>query len=135
MDKTTNAYEAMGSQLALLPFMTSLGSLYENSFSEEELAALKHSLQIATASLIRARQYYRLDKESVDACAKGFANELANLYVVWRLESKPLRQTMQVDNDEWELAFDPGSNTDLMRTDEKGRVWRRVTPMDSEMPF
>jgi hypothetical protein len=136
MSNNTKAYEGMGSILARLPFDTSLKNIYSGAITEEEQDDLRHSLQVSVSALIRARRYYELDEESVDACADGFAQALTHIVVGARIEHKRTTQTMQVDGHTWELAFDPGPNSEHLRTDEKGRVWRQVTPDPlDDLPF
>lgn len=126
------AYEGMGSLLARLPFNISLKNIYSSTITEEEQEHLHHALQASVSALIRARQYYELEDDAVDACADGFAQALTHIFVGARMEHKRPIQTMQVDGNTWALAFDPGPNTEHLRTDEKGRVWRKVTP---DFPF
>ena len=73
MSNNIKAHECMGSILARLPFNTSLKSIYSKTITEEEQDALQHALQVSVSTLIRARQYYELDDEAVEACAEGFA--------------------------------------------------------------
>lgn len=134
MSNNMNPYEGMGSILARLPFITSLKCIYSSTITEEEQDALQHALQASVSALIRARQYYGLDDEAVEACAIGFAVALTNNFVGSRLEHKRPPEMMLVDGKTWELTFDPGHKTENLRTDEKGRVWRQIeTP--PEIPF
>lgn len=135
MSNNIKAQEYMGSILARLPFNTSLKSIYSKTITEEEQDALHHALQASLSALIQARQYYCLNDEAVEACAKGFAVELIRIVAAGRAEHKPPVQTMQVDGYTWELVFDPGPETEQLRTDEKGRVWRQVEPDPLELPF
>ena len=135
---TTKAYEDMGSILARLPFINSLKTLYGSSISEEECEALGQAMRVSVSALMRARQYYQLGEDGVDGCAAGFARVLVDLFVGTRREDKPTAQRMRVDGNEWELVFDPGPRMDQLRTDEKGRVWRKVEIFafdDVELPF
>lgn len=126
MSNNIKAHECMGSILAQLPFNTSLKSIYSETITEEEKDALQHALQVSVSTLIQARHDYQLSDEAVEACAEGFALELTRIVVGARLEHGHPVQTMQVDGHTWELAFDPGPKTKPLRTDEKGRVWRKV---------
>ena len=137
MSQNIKAYEGMGSILARLPFSTSLKSVY-SSIAEEEQDALQHALQASVSALIRARHYYLLDDDAVEACAAGFALELTRIVVGSRIEHKQVPQRMHVDGSDWELVFDPGPKTDCLRTDEKGRVWRKleaISAFDDDLPF
>jgi hypothetical protein len=88
------------------------------------------------SALIRARQYYQLEDEAVEACAEGFALSLTRIVFGPRVEHQRPVQTMQVDGHTWELVFDPGSRNQHLRTDEKGRVWRMVAPEPlDDLPF
>lgn len=120
------AFKAMGSILMRLPFSTSLKSIYANSFSGEEEAALQHSLQTAVTTLMRSRNDYQLGEAAIEACAAGVARELVRIFIAGRLDHKPPTKRMPVDGCEWELMFDPGPTTEGLRTDEKGRVWRKL---------
>jgi hypothetical protein len=136
MSNTTKAYDGMGSILSRLPFVTSLKSVYSSSISEEEQDALNRALQASFSTLMRARQYYQLDDDAVEACAAGFATELTRIVIGSRQEHQQPVQTMHVDGHDWELVFDPGPRSDRLRTDESGRVWRKVVVPDSdELPF
>lgn len=136
MSNNTKAYEGMGSILARLPFNTSLKNTYSGAITEQEQDDLHHALQASVSALIRARQYYELEDESVEACADGFALALTRIVVGARIEHKRPMQTMQVDGHTWELVFDPGPKTEHLRTDEKGRVWRQVVPNPlDDLPF
>lgn len=136
MSNNTKAYEGMGSILARLPFNTSLKNIYSGAITEQEQDDLRHALQASVSALIRARQYYELEEEAVEACADGFALALTRIVVGARIEHKRPVQTMQVDGHTWELVFDPGPKTEHLRTDEKGRVWRQVVPNPlDDLPF
>jgi hypothetical protein len=136
MSNNSKAYEGMGSILARLPFNTSLKNIYSGAITEQEQDDLHHSLQASISALIRARQYYELEDEAVEACADGFALALTRIVVGARIEHKRPVQTMQVDGYAWELVFDPGPNTEHLRTDEKGRVWRMIAPDPlNDLPF
>lgn len=126
------AFKAMGSVLVRLPFSTSLKSIYADSFTREEEAALQHSLQIAIATLMRSRNYYQLGEDAIEACAAGVACELVRIFIAGRHDRNPPKQRMHVDGYEWELMFDPGPTTNGLRTDEKGRVWRKLQHEDDE---
>lgn len=130
MSNNIKAHESMGSILARLPFDTSLKSIYSSTITEEEQDALHHALQVSVSVLIKARQYYELDDEAVEGCADGFAAALTRIFVGARVAHRCPVQTMQVDGHRWELVFDPGPKTEQLRTDEKGRVWRKA-----ESPF
>ena len=121
-----NAYEGMGSLLARLPFNISLKNIKSSTITEEEQEHLHHVLQASVSALIRARQYYGLEDDAVEACADGFARALTHIFVNARIEHKRPIQTILVDGKTWVLAFDPGPKTEHLRTDEKGRVWREV---------
>jgi hypothetical protein len=136
MSNNTKAFECMGSILARLPFNISLKNTYGGAITEEEDDDLCHALQASVSALIRARQYYELEEEAVEACADGFAQALTRIVVGARIERKRPLQTMQVDGHTWELVFDPGPKTEHLRTDEKGRVWRQVVPNPlDDLPF
>ena len=135
MSNNIKAYEGMGSILARLPFTTSLKNIYSSTVTEEEQDALHHALQASVSTLIRARQYYALEDEAVEACAYGFALALTRIVVGTRMEHRRPVQTMHVDGHTWELVFDPGPKTEPLRTDEKGRVWRQAEPSPHELPF
>jgi hypothetical protein len=139
MSNNTKAYEGMGSILARLPFNTSLKNIYSGAITEEEQDDLRHALQASVSALIRARQYYELNDDAVEACADGFALALTRIFIGSRLERRRPVQTMQVDGHGWELVFDPGPKTEHLRTDEKGRVWRRAecseTDFIDDIPF
>lgn len=135
MSNNIKAYEGMGSILARLPFTTSLKNIYSSTVTEEEADTLQHSLQASVSMLIRARQYYALEDEALEACAYGFALALTRIVVGTRMEHRCPVQTMQVDGHTWELVFDPGPKTEPLRTDEKGRVWRQAEPSFSDLPF
>ena len=135
MSDNIKAYEGMGSILARLPFTTSLKNIYSSTVTEEEADTLHHALQASVSMLIRARQYYTLEDEAVEACAYGFALALTRIVVGARMEHRRPVRTMQVDGYTWELVFDPGPKTEPLRTDEKGRVWRQTEPSPHELPF
>lgn len=136
MSSCTKAYEGMGSILARLPFVNSLKSVYGSPVSQEEQDALTHALRHSASALIRARQYYQLGDDAVEACAAGFAAALMDIFITGRQEDQCLMpQRMHVDGDDWELVFDPGPPSDRLRTDEKGRVWRKLEVMADEFPF
>jgi hypothetical protein len=136
MSNNTKAYEDMGSILARLPFNTSLKNIYSGAITEKEQDDLRHALQASVSALIRARQQYELGEEAVEACADGFARALTRIFVDARVEPWRMVKRMQVDGHTWELVFDPGPQTENLRTDEKGRVWRQVAPhFDDELPF
>ncbi len=71
MSNNIKAHECMGSILARLPFNTSLKSIYSKTITEEEQDALQHALQVSVSALIKARQYYQLSDEAVEAVLKG----------------------------------------------------------------
>jgi hypothetical protein len=136
MSNNTKAFEGMGSILARLPFNKSLKNIYSGAPTEEEQDDLHHALQASVSALIRARQYYELEDEAVEACADGFALALTRIVVGTRMEHKRPVQTMQVDGLTWELVFDPGPKTEHLRTDEKGRVWCQIVPNPLDvLPF
>lgn len=134
MSNNIKAYEYMGSSLALLPFSISLKNVDSSVITEQERDALHHALKASVSALIRARKYYLLADDAVEALAAGFANELTHILVDSRLEHKRPVQRMEVDGNGWELVFDPGTKTDELRTDEKGRVWRKDESSD-DIPF
>lgn len=135
MSNNQRAYEDMGSILARLPFNTSLKNIYSSTIAEEEQDDLHHALRAAVSALIRARQYYKLEEDALEACAEGFARALTQIFVGARMaQSRPV-QTMQVDGYTWELVFDPGPKTEHLRTDEKGRVWQQAEPDPQDIPF
>lgn len=134
MSNNFKAYEGMGSILARLPFSISLENLRSNRLSDEEQYLLRDSLHSSAAILIRARQYYALEEMAIEALAEGFALELVRVFVDARVEEVRPVQTMHVDGDVWELVFDPGAEIDRQRTDEKGRVWRKVE-IAEHIPF
>jgi hypothetical protein len=136
MSNNVKAYEGMGSILARLPFNTSLKSIYSGAITEEETAALHHALRASVSALIRARQYYELEDDALEACADGFALALTRIFVETRLEQRRPVQTMRIDGHTWELVFDPGPKIEHLRTDEKGRVWQQVEPdLGNDIPF
>ena len=135
METNRKAYEGMGSILARLPFSSSLKNVYGGVISEEEHDALQHALQNAAFTLMTARQYYGLGWDELEACATGFAQELTRISVSSRVEHKRSVETMLVDGHKWELVFDPGPATDDLRTDEKGRVWRKCVNDDDVDAF
>jgi hypothetical protein len=135
MSDNIKSYEGMGSILARLPFSTSLKSIYSNEITGEEQDALHHALTVSVSALIRARQFYEFDEDAVDACAAGFALELTRIVVGPRIKYKQEPQRMLVDGTDWELVFDPGPETDQLRTDEKGRVWRKSEFKIDDIPF
>ena len=125
MSDHIKVYERMGSILVRLPFSSSLKNIYGGPITEEEQEALNHALQTAVSMLIRARQYYELDDEAVEACARGFATQLSSTFIGPRIRHKPPAQTMEVDGNWWELVFDPGPEVDQQLMDKQGRVWRK----------
>jgi poly(A) polymerase Pap1 len=139
MSNNIKAYEGMGSILARLPFNTSLKSSYSSKITEEEQGDLHHALQASVSALIRARQYCELEDDALEACADGFALALTRIFVGARLKHRRPVQTMQVDGQTWELVFDPGPKTEHLRTDEKGRVWRKAegpfSDLSDSIPF
>jgi len=120
------AFKAIGSISMRLPFSTSLESISADSFTLKETAALQHSLRTAVAVLMNARRDYQLGEAAIEACADGVATELVRIFTAGRIKHNSPKERMRVDGYEWELMFDPGSTADELRTDEKGRVWRKL---------
>jgi hypothetical protein len=134
MSNNINAYEGMGSLLARLPTFISIARIDGHAISDEAQARLTSALKVAVTALIRSRQYYQLDDESVSALAAGFSFELGRIIVAASREHQPPVQTMRADDQTWELAFDPGTEGDPLRTDEHGRVWRKIPNASEDSP-
>ena len=126
MSNNFKAYQDMGSIIARLPFSICLENINDTNISDEGQYYLRQALHASVLTLIHARQFYQLEEGAVEACADGFAGALTRIFVGTRRENEQPSQMMQVDGDTWELVFDPGPRDDHLRTDEKGRVWRKV---------
>lgn len=127
MSNEFKAYELMGSILAQLPFKTALENHYSNRISDHEESILRDALRSAASTLMRARLYYKLDEEAVDACAEGFAFALTQIFVEARaVRGHPAVMGQVAGGDLWELVFVPSTEIDRQRTDSVGRVWQKL---------
>ena len=126
MSNQSSAFRAIGVTLLRSRLEQILKKLNGCNMSEDEAFRIDSVLNESLLALIQLCRNHDLDEGGLDAVA-GVYSESVTYNFVHAIGKIPApKETRYEYGATWQLEFDPGPPADDLRTDEKGRVWRKI---------